>query len=215
MIQVWRWRRFLTRGPGLVVSCVMVMVLAVACSHVPLSSVVKMSAFRFETTDPAQLRVAVRHPDWIRIPPGGAVMVVEERSKPSGALLYREELVFEQIASRSDLAGLAAARRPGFVMTILRVAASDTELLRALQERLRNASAEERASSTGSLSVSVTGCRTGPAPSSDAVLVSTYLAAGELDGFVTLVRDFDLRSAMADAGMDEGEIGPCANETSD
>jgi hypothetical protein len=180
-----------------------------ACGHVPLTSMVKLRAFDLKTTDPEQLMVAVRHPDWIRIPQGGAVMVIEERRAPEGPVVQRDEIVFEQIEGADEPAGLAPERRSGTTLSVFAVTPEDADRVRSVQRRLGARRSQGSSRASGSLSVSVKGCRVGPVPEGP-VPVSTFLAAAEFDGFVPLLRDFDLKAAMREAGAPvEDTIASC------
>lgn len=183
--------------------------LAASCGQVPLSSLIGLRSFDLETTDPARLRIAVRHPDWIEVPSEGAVMQIEQRSKASGALIMSEQIVFRHSVAGEDLASLGSERRRGSVIRVFRIAPRDVERMRAVQKAIRARSQDKTSGVEGRLSVSVTGCRLGTAPEGE-VKVSTYLAASELDGFLPLTRDFDLRAAMIDAGAPQDDpIAAC------
>lgn len=183
--------------------------LAASCGHVPLGSLVSLRNFDLETTDPERLRIAVRHPDWIRVIPGGARMVVEQKRKSDGRTVLREEVRFRESAAAEDLVSLGRERRRGTELRVYRVAAEDVQRFADTQAILRRQSPEERAALEGSLSVAVAGCRLPAVPPGPA-LVSTYLAAKETDGFVPLLRDFDLGKAMIAAGAPEaGPISLC------
>jgi hypothetical protein len=189
--------------------------LLAACGHVPLASMVKLRAFDLKTTDPEQLMIAVRHPDWIRIPKGGAVMVIEERGRPQGPVVQRDEIVFERIEGANEPAGLAPERRSGTTLSVFAVSPDDAERVRSVQRRLGARRSQDASRASGSLSVSVKGCRVGPVPEGP-VPVSTYLAASEFDGFVPLLRDFDLRAAMIEAGAPvENAIASCDTAAED
>lgn len=184
--------------------------LAASCGQVPLASLIGLHSFDVESTDPARLRIAVRHPDWIEVPSEGAVMLIEQRSKASGALIMSERIVFRHSLAGEDLASLGSERRQGSVIRVFRVAPRDAERMRAVQKAIRSRSQDKTSGVEGRLSVAVTGCRLGPMPEGE-VKVSTYLAASELDGFLPLTKDFDLRTSMIDAGAPHDDpIAPCA-----
>lgn len=191
------------RPLALRLAAVLALSLATACSHVPLASMARLSGFQWEATDPGRLRVAIRHPEGIRVPEGGAVMVIEERRLADGSLIYREDFTFEQIREGRELAALAGERRPGETISVFRIAPEDAPRMRQVQARVRATSPQARALREGRLAVSVRGCRVGPSPAPGArqepVRVTTYLAAEGLSGFVPLVRDFDLTAAMREA----------------
>lgn len=195
-------------------ACVLIAAtLAASCAQVPLSSLIGLRKLDMETTDPARLRVAVRHPDWIRVPPGAAVMEVEQRDKRSGERVLGATIAFAPSGAGEDLATLAQERRSGSRLVVFRVAPEDAARLREVQKRIREQSPEQRSRLEGSLSVRVSGCRVGEMPEGP-VPVSTYLAASEFDGFLPLVRDFDLREAMLATGAPRHDpIGACPPDT--
>jgi hypothetical protein len=94
-------------------------------------------------------------------------------------------------------------------LSVFAVSPEDAERVRSVQRRLAARRSRDASRASGSLSVSVKGCRVGAVPEGP-VPVSTFLAAGEFDGFVPLLRDFDLKAAMREAGAPvEDTIASC------
>ncbi|WP_029058872.1 hypothetical protein [Stappia stellulata] len=189
--------------------------LLATCGHVPVASMVQLRAFDLKTTDPVQLMIAVGHPHWIRIPQGGAAMVIEERGTPEGDVVQRDEIVFERVTDVRKTGQLAVERQSGTTLTVFSVPRADVHRLRSVQRRLGARRTHDASQARGSLSVSVKGCRVGSARDGP-VPVSTYLAASEFEGFVPLLRDFDLRAAMIEAGAPvENAIASCDTAAED
>ena len=53
---------------------VLVMLTMAGCSHMPVTSMVKLARVDFETSDPAQLRAAIKLPRTLRPQPNGVAL---------------------------------------------------------------------------------------------------------------------------------------------
>src|SRR5215470_5637583 len=102
-------------------------VLLAGCSSIPLPSLVQLIRINAETTDLAELRVAVRLPDALKPRPGGVNMDV--LVKASGAPDQKTTLQLTETRDPADLSGLSGAVRPGFSIYAYRLAPSDIERL--------------------------------------------------------------------------------------
>ena len=179
-----------------------VMALA-GCSHMPVTSMVKLARVDFETSDPAQLRAAIKLPRTLRARPKGVALRIavqvgrapEEardfmlREMPEPAELTREASADSHIfAYRIDDADLA------------RLAAFRTELI-----------AKKSAGQKGSISISVRpqACKVGEFPDGP-IYFSTYLRTAETKDYVTLAREVDLRSIVPNAAV-VAEIPRCGS----
>jgi hypothetical protein len=166
-----------------------------ACGHVSLTSLMQLDRLDLASTDVARLTIAARHPDWLRVRPAGAVLMLRQEVRATGRVEIDETFLLEQVEVAEAPADLAGEARPGTVFSLLRVARADLARLRAAQALLASQGEEERVGRLGTLSVSVTGCVSGT-PVAGPVLVSTYLEAAEFGRFVPLVLDVDLRREM-------------------
>lgn len=190
----WRCAGFLQpRQAALAVLLLALAGIAGACSHVPVASLLDLRKLDLETTDPGRLSVAVRHPSWLRVRPGGAVMSLRQVETASGRSVIDEAFVLEEVAGGPP-AALAGEARPGTRFSIFRIAPADLSRLRSAQAAIAGQTAAQRQAREGTLSVSVGGCLAGPRQPGP-VLVSTYLSAAEFGRFVPLVRDYDLETA--------------------
>lgn len=164
------------------------------CSHMPVTSMVKLARVDFETSDPAQLRAAIKLPRSLRARPNGVALRIsvqvgreaEEardfllRELPEPAELARENSAGNHIfAYRIDDADLA------------RLAAFRAELI-----------AKKSSGQKGSISISVRpqACKVGELPDGP-IYFSTFLRTAETRDYVTLARDVDLRSIVSNAAV--------------
>jgi len=185
-----------------------------ACGHVPLMSIVKLSDFDLLKTSPDALRVAVKYPDSIRIPEGGARMRLTLKEKAGGKMLISEELAFEEVAAAAEKAELSSELQTGWRVEIYRLPRDRIPMFKDFQSRLAAMSKAERDKVDGSMDISVNGCLTS-ARKPARIVVSTYLKAPELGGYIPLLRDADLAALMAAEGQDgdAAPLGPCPDDT--
>lgn len=186
-----------------------------ACGHVPLATLVKLNDFDFLKTAPETLRIAVKYPDSIRIPEGAAQMRLTLQEKSSGKMLMKEELAFEQVETPAEKAELAAELQTGWHLEIYRLPKSKIPVFKKFQSRLAAMDTAERDKVNGSMDISVDGClATDKKP--DRIVVSTFLKAPELGGYVPLLKNADLQSLMAAEGLDGDAVplGPCSDSRS-
>jgi hypothetical protein len=182
---------------------VLLMLAMAGCSHMPVTSMVKLARVDFETSDPAQLRAAIKLPRSLRARPNGVALRVsvqvgrapEEardftlRELPEPAELARESSVGNHIfAYRIDDADLT------------RLAAFRAELI-----------AKKSSGQKGSISISVRpqACKVGELPDGP-IYFSTYLRTAETKDYVALARDVDLRSIVPNAAV-VAEIPRCGS----
>lgn len=179
-------------------------ILAIAgCSHMPVTSMVKLARVDFETSDPVQLRAAIKLPRTLRPRPNGVALRIavqvgrapEEardfmlRELPEPAELTREagtdSHIFAYRIDEADLARLAAFR---------------TELI-----------AKKSSGQKGSISISVRpqACKAGELPDGP-ITFTTYLKTAETRDYVALARDVDLRSIVPNAAV-VAEIPRCGS----
>ncbi|CTQ54605.1 hypothetical protein LP7551_03139 [Roseibium album] len=97
---------------------VMAILTLTACTHVPLATMVKLSTFDMLKTDPVRLRVAIRYPNSLRIPDGGANMLLTVKMKADGTTLLEEEIEFEEVVSKLENAELSSELKQGTRISI-------------------------------------------------------------------------------------------------
>jgi len=176
-----------------------------ACGHVPLATMVKLSDFDVLETAPEALRLAVKYPDSIRIPQNGAQMRLTLQEKSNGKMLLEEELAFERVETGAEKAELTDELQTGWRIEIYRLPRSKIAAFKDFQTRLATMSKAERSKVDGSMDISVDGCLASRGKP-DKIVVSTYLKAPELGGFIPLLRNADLEEMMASEGLEDGAL---------
>src|SRR5262249_13064918 len=178
--------------------------LLTGCSHMPVTSMIKLARVDFANSDPGQLRAAVRLPRAIRLRTvslritvglsGGAEEAADFRmrevSAPDDVLALHQEL-------QRDTHILAYEIEPA---EVARLVAFRTDLKRR-QEM------SGRQGGTLAIAVKPDACRTGELPGGP-VYFTTYLRTQETGGYVPLARDLDLRTVSAGRDL-AAEIPPC------
>ena len=187
-------------------SLVIILSVAVAgCSHMPVTSMVKLARIDFETSDPAQLRAAIKLPRSLRARPNGVALRISVRvgREPEEA---RDFMLREM----PEPAELARENSAGNQIFAYRIDDADLARLAAFRAELTaRKSAAQSSGQKGSISISVRpqACKVGELPDGP-IYFSTYLRAAETKEYVTLARDVDLRSIVPNAAV-VAEIPRC------
>ena len=176
----------------------------------PLSTMYHLRNLDARTVDPALLRVAVRLPDALEIRPGGVRLTIA-RWRDSEETDKREaKFLLQEVSVAAELGSLAAEKRPGTHIHIFRVDPADVPRLRALQAEIA-VSRQEHGRSHGMLGVGADACRRGKSPDGP-IYMTTFIKTDAARGFLTLLENVDLRSAVRkDKTLDE-ILPPCAKE---
>ena len=174
-------------GPLLRTLCTCVALALAGCGHMPVTSMVKLARVDFETSDPAQLRAAIKLPKSLRPRPNGMSLRIAVRlgRAPEEA----REFALRELPAPPELAREAGADSQVFAYRIddadlPRLAAFRTELI-----------AKKSSGQGGSISISVQplACKTSELAEGPVYLTS-YLRTAETGAYVTLARDVDLRT---------------------
>lgn len=188
------------RFPTLSLVSVLLTCLLAGCMSVPPTSMVKLARFSPMEADPAVLRVAVKAPKQILVRDGDATLNIRlDVSDPK----YRFDEVFQlqaQVPDPSSI-GLAAVATANERVTVFALQPMDVARMRDVQLKARAYKASGGASGHGSLSIGVSGCLFSDHPDGP-IRVSSYLKTEEDEPYFALLRNFDLRQAMRDAGRD-------------
>ena len=170
---------------------VLVMLTMAGCSHMPVTSMVKLARVDFETSDPAQLRAAIKLPRTLRPQPNGVALriAVQVGRAPAEA----RDFMLRELPEPAELAREAGADSHIFAY---RIDDSDLARLKAFRSELidRKSSGQK-----GSISISVRpqACKAGELADGP-VYFTTYLRTAETKDYVALARDVDLRSIAPD-----------------
>ena len=170
---------------------VLLMLAMAGCSHMPVTSMVKLARVDFETSDPVQLRAAIKLPRTLRPRPNGVALriAVQVGRAPEEA----RDFVLREIPEPAELTREASADSHIFAY---RIDDSDLARLAAFRAELI---AKKSSGQKGSISISVRpqACKAGELADGP-VYFTTYLRTAETKDYVALARDVDLRSIVPD-----------------
>jgi hypothetical protein len=174
-----------------------VYLLLFGCGHVPLTSLVKLSRINFETSDPAQLRAAVKLPLALRPLPRGVVLRIVARSGDSQE--ETRDFVLHELPEPAELVPETSSDTRVYAY---RLEDADLARLTAFRSELMARKSVGRGGAV-SISVQPRACKTAELPDGP-VCFTAYLRTAETIDYVTLARDVDLRSlAPGRAVIDE------------
>ena len=183
--------------------CSLACLLVAACGHMPVTSLVKLARIDFETSDPAQLRAAVKLPDGLRpLPHGMALRVgVKVGDTPEQA----RDFALLEVPDVPELAAEAGRHARIFAY---RLDNGETARLNAFRAEVI---ALKSKGQHGSISISVRpqACKTADLPDGP-IYFTTYLRTAETADYVVLARDLDLRTLVPGRAI-VAEIPPCAS----
>jgi hypothetical protein len=176
---------------------VLVMLAMSGCSHMPVTSMVKLARVDFETSDPAQLRAAIKLPHTLRPQRNGVVLriAVQVGRAPEEA----RDFMLRELPEPAELTREAGADSHIFAYRI-----DDADLARLAAFRVELI-AKKSSGQRGSISISVRpqACKVGELPDGP-IYFSTYLRTAETRDHVALARDVDLRSIVPNAAVVAG-----------
>ena len=183
-------------------------ILAMAgCSHMPVTSMVKLARVDFETSDPAQLRAAIKLPRTLRPRPNGVALriAVQVGRAPEEA----RDFMLRELPEPAELTREAGADSHIFAY---RIDDADLARLAAFRaELIARKSSAQSSGQKGSISISVRpqACKAGELPDGP-LYFTTYLRTAETKDYVALARDVDLRSIVPNAAV-VAEIPRCGS----
>jgi hypothetical protein len=168
------------------------------CSHMPVTSMVKLARIDFETSDHAQLRAAIKLPRMLRPQPNGVALriAVQVGRAPEEA----RDFMLRELPEPAELTHEAGADSHIFVY---RIDDSDLARLKAFRsELIAKKIAGQSSGQKGSISISVRpqACKAGDLPDGP-IYFTTYLKTAETKDYVALARDVDLRSIIPNAAI--------------
>jgi len=182
---------------------VLPMLAMAGCSHMPVTSMVKLARVDFETSDPVQLRAAIKLPRALRPRPNGVALriAVQVGRAPEDA----RDFTLREIPEPAELTREAGV---GSHIFAYRIDDSDLARLAAFRAELI---AKKSSGQNGSISISVRpqACKAGELPDGP-ITFTTYLRTAETKDYVALTRDVDLRSIVPNAAV-VAEIPRCGS----
>ena len=165
-----------------------------ACVALVPATVAQLEALDPLTVDPAQIDLALILPQGVDTQRGSARLVLEAQNlSPDGNEQAREVIVLQE--RPATVVGFGVPQ--GAQAKVFRIAETDWRRMRAFQARVAEwkAAAGPGRSGSGSFNVSVSGCRLGDGPTSEAV-ASILIRAGEGRDFQPLIREASLRKVF-------------------
>jgi hypothetical protein len=179
------------------------MVAMAGCSHMPVTSMVKLARVDFETSDPAQLRAAIKLPRTLRPRPNGVALRIAVQV--GRASEEARDFVLRELPEPAELAREAGAESHIFAY---RIDDADLTHLAAFRAELI---AKKSTGQKGSISISVRpqACKAGELPAGP-IYFTTYLRTSETKDYVALARDVDLRSIVPNAAV-VAEVPRCGS----
>jgi hypothetical protein len=182
---------------------ILLMLAMAGCSHMPVTSMVKLARVDFETSDPVQLRAAIKLPRTLRPRPNGVALriAVQVGRAPEEA----RDFILREMPEPAELTREASADSHIFAY---RIDDSDLARLAAFRAELI---AKKSSGQKGSISISVRpqACKAGELADGP-VYFTTYLRTAETKDYVALARDVDLRSIVPNAAV-VAEIPRCGS----
>jgi hypothetical protein len=171
------------------------------CGHMPVTSMVKLARVDFETSDPSQLRAAIKLPKSLRPRPNGMSLRIAVRvgRAPEEA----RDFALRELPAPPELAREADADSQVYAY---RIDDADLPRLAAFRAELI---AKKSSGQRGSITISVQpqACKTAELPEGPVYLTS-YLRTAETGSYVTLARDVDLRAIATEQSIVD-KIPPC------
>lgn len=171
-------------------------------SHVPLSTMSRLSAMKLAEIEPAELRVAARMPEQLEPRKDGVKVLITVG--PSDA--SKVEFVLEPAVEPQELASLSGFRRGGARLWSYRLSSADVA---RLQRIIATGSSEQR---DVAISAGVDACRQGPL--GDKPLPTTTFLRIDATGFLVLAEDLDLRSVVSERDL-ATKVPPCDERSTD
>ncbi len=171
-------------------------------SHVPVSTMSRLSSMTLVEIDTDRLRVAARLPASLEPRPQGVKVKID--LKDGRGRSRSEEFVLEETTEPDEQAVVSAHRRPGTRISIFRLSTADAGRLRRIQTEAFGPSA----ATSVTIAAGVDACRRSPLGSSP-LPTTTLLRINASDYFV-LAEDLDLRSIVSEADL-AAKVPPCAH----
>ncbi|MEM1315946.1 MAG: hypothetical protein AAGI51_15420 [Pseudomonadota bacterium] len=181
--------------------------LVLGCTTLSVTGLMQVARLDVMTADAEALRVAVKAPDALNLPPDGAVMTFGARH-PDGRSLEERFVLAPALDDRGD-DGLAGERAPGFILLAYRVAPEDLPRLEKARAEIAAWKAQAGDDVQGSLAIRAMPCRTGPAPEGP-LPVTTFLRIDPEAPYFRLTGPTDLAAMLDEAGAPLREAPGCA-----
>lgn len=170
-------------------------------SHVPLSTMSRLSSLKLSEIEPSDLRVAARLPESLEPRRHGVKVRISMTASRQAAEAF-EEFILAAANEPRELAGLSAHQRKGARIWVYRLSDADIDRLR----RIIALSGGPAAELGVSIAAGVDACRR--APLGSAPLPTTTFLRTNVAGFFVLTEDLDLRTVLPESEL-ATKVPPC------
>jgi hypothetical protein len=164
----------------------------------------KLRGVAFERTELGGLRAAVKLPESLKPEPSSARLALSV--EPGDGSRQAHGFALQEVVPGSSPPLTGVAARAGERVFVYRINPAELPRLEQFRREILARRANASQSPRLSLSVAARACRETELPSA-ALLMTTYLATPETDGFVALTHDVDLRTLAG--GNIERAVPPC------
>jgi hypothetical protein len=172
-----------------------------ACTSVPVASLWKLSRIDFMTSDLNRMRVAITLPAAIK--PRKSGVKLETKIQSGDLPPWDEKFTLVESSASADRVGLPGDIASTTETFVYRLPDEGIARLEKIRSNVKTAQAVGK---KGSLSIGISVkdfCKVGQLPKGS-VLITTYLASSETEGYVVVTKDVDVRSdATASKALDE------------
>jgi hypothetical protein len=183
--------RFLPPIRLVMTACLLVAAAIGGCTHMPVTSMLKMARIDFTTTGPRELRAAVKLPRVVEPQRGGMALRIGVRIA-SGDEEF-QDFVLQEVTDPKEVLALHQELNADTRIFAYRLDPGEIARLTAFRDGLKRKQAAAGGRG-GALTISIRpqACRTGELPGGP-IVFTTYLRTAETGGYVP-TRDVDLRT---------------------
>lgn len=169
-------------------------------THVPISTMSRLSSLTPADIEPDQLRVAARLPAALQVQPQGVKVKIDRETTGGGG--GTDEFVLEPVVQATELRMLSKYQRAGASLSIFRLSSADTDRLRRILVEMTSPSSTSRVRITAG----VDACYRSPLGSTP-LPVTTWLRTNHT-GYFVLAEDLNLRNIVPEADL-ATKVPPC------
>jgi len=183
----------------------------VACNGAPIATQWKLRNFNVGTADLAQLRVALRGPDWTTPTPENTVVEVRYWRDGGDETQARSLALHLHRAAHSSDREALAAQSAAPTLTIVELTPQSLAAARAAQQEAARLRAEG-AKTRGKLELSgALACRRDDIPPGP-IAIDVFIHADDETGWLPFYADYDVRGGEQDQAVLDKALPPCAEK---
>lgn len=177
------------------------------CLTTPVSSMVKLSQLTPLDANPAEMRFAVRSPNFLRVRNGDISVVISYDTGDTATSFVETYLpIVDENALPGQ--GISIAAQDGSRLSIAQFSPEDAASMSRAQSRVKELEANG-VDGKGSFSVGATGCAQADVPDGP-VLLTTWLLTDPTQDYFILTRNIDLRTVLKKSGQNLSNIPACS-----